>query len=228
MTSRLAAAAVLFTAMLVAAPAAAGDGPMPGLIQGGTGVVSPDGATRFVTVGLGSETALEVIATDGGAVQNMINISGSWGVPVATYSTGAGEGLTPDGTMLVLGAIPSSYPQTESSFLFFDTKKMGIPRQFTLKGDFAYDAIGQLKSALGKESGGSTRLHEQYGYAYDAAGNLNNRTNNALIQTFSVNNKNEPTTETLPAAPEVFPQAAASSARAATADRRRVLITRSV
>ena len=148
MTSRLAAAAVLFTAMLVAAPAAAGDGPMPGLIQGGTGVVSPDGATRFVTVGLGSETALEVIATDGGAVQNMINISGSWGVPVATYSTGAGEGLTPDGTMLVLGAIPSSYPQTESSFLFFDTKKMGIPRQFTLKGDFAYDAISPDASRL--------------------------------------------------------------------------------
>jgi RHS repeat-associated protein len=62
--------------------------------------------------------------------------------------------------------------------------------------DFTYDAIGQLKSALGKESGGSTRLHEQYGYAYDAAGNLNYRTNNALIQTFNVNNKNELTTET--------------------------------
>ena len=62
--------------------------------------------------------------------------------------------------------------------------------------DFTYDAIGQLKSALGKESGGSTRLHEQYGYAYDAAGNLNNRTNNALIQTFNVNNKNELTTGT--------------------------------
>jgi hypothetical protein len=62
--------------------------------------------------------------------------------------------------------------------------------------DFTYDAIGQLKSALGKESGGSTRLHEQYGYAYDAAGNLNYRTNNALIQTFNVNNKNELTTGT--------------------------------
>jgi hypothetical protein len=148
MTGRVAAAAILVTSMLVAAPAAAGDGPMPGLMQGGVGVVSPDGATRFVTVGLGSETALEVIATDGGAVQNMINIPGSWGVPVATYGTGAGEGLTPDGRTLVLGAIPTAYPQTESSFLVFDTKRMGIPKQFTLKGDFAYDAISPDASRL--------------------------------------------------------------------------------
>jgi len=34
-------------------------------------------------------------------------------------------------------------------------------------------------------------LHEQFGYAYDAAGNLNYRTNNALTQTFAVNNLNE-------------------------------------
>jgi hypothetical protein len=42
------------------------------------------------------------------------------------------------------------------------------------------DNIGQLQTARGKESGGTTnRLHEQLGYAYDAAGNLNSRTNNA-------------------------------------------------
>jgi YD repeat-containing protein len=32
------------------------------------------------------------------------------------------------------------------------------------------DSIGELQSALGKESGGSSRSHEQFGYAYDAAG----------------------------------------------------------
>jgi hypothetical protein len=58
--------------------------------------------------------------------------------------------------------------------------------------NYTYDAIGQLKTAQGKESGGLTnRLHEQFGYAYDAAGNLNYRTNNALIQTFAVNSLNE-------------------------------------
>jgi len=61
--------------------------------------------------------------------------------------------------------------------------------------DYTYDDIGQLRSAKGKESGGATnRLHEQLGYAYDAAGNLNYRTNNALIQTFNVNELNELTT----------------------------------
>ncbi|MCW5556136.1 MAG: hypothetical protein KIS67_28775 [Verrucomicrobiae bacterium] len=46
-----------------------------------------------------------------------------------------------------------------------------------------------MKTAKGWESGGSTpRLQEQFGYAYDAAWNLNRRTNNALVQTFGVNN----------------------------------------
>ena len=63
--------------------------------------------------------------------------------------------------------------------------------------DYAYDNIGQLKTAKGKESGGSTnRLQEQLSYVYDAAGNLNWRTNNALVQAFNVNNLNELTTTT--------------------------------
>ena len=51
--------------------------------------------------------------------------------------------------------------------------------------DYTYDNSGQLKTAKGTESGGSTnRFHEQFGYAYDAAGNLNYRTNNVFVQTF--------------------------------------------
>jgi len=58
--------------------------------------------------------------------------------------------------------------------------------------NYTYDNIGQIKSANGFESNGTTRrLQEQFGYAYDKAWNLNERTNNALIQTFAVNNVNE-------------------------------------
>ncbi len=68
-------------------------------------------------------------------------------------------------------------------------------RQTRLAGnyvDYTYDGAGQLKTAVGKESGGGTsRAHEQFGYAYDAGGNLQYRTNNALVQTFSVDNVNE-------------------------------------
>jgi RHS repeat-associated protein len=62
--------------------------------------------------------------------------------------------------------------------------------------NYGYDPIGELTSAKGKEASAADRLNEQLGYAYDAAGNLNFRTNNALLQAFSVNNLNELTTET--------------------------------
>jgi len=72
-----------------------------------------------------------------------------------------------------------------------ETNLLGDYRNYT------YDNIGQLKSANAKEPGGVTnRLQEQFGYAYDAAGNLNWRTNNALLQAFNVNSLNELTTET--------------------------------
>jgi RHS repeat-associated protein len=67
-------------------------------------------------------------------------------------------------------------------------------------GDFVnytYDNEGELKTAIGRESGGVTnRWQEQFGYAYDAAGNLNWRTNNTLLQEFNVNSLNELTTIT--------------------------------
>lgn len=63
--------------------------------------------------------------------------------------------------------------------------------------NYTYDSIGELKTAVGKEGGGTAnRLQEQFGYAYDAAGNLNYRTNNALIQNFNVNELNELSTIT--------------------------------
>jgi RHS repeat-associated protein len=60
--------------------------------------------------------------------------------------------------------------------------------------NYGYDNIGQLVKANGYEAGGTPRLNEQFGYGYDAAWNLNRKTNNALIETFNVNNRNELTT----------------------------------
>jgi len=58
--------------------------------------------------------------------------------------------------------------------------------------DYGYDPVGQLESAVGKEAGGATsRLHEQLGYGYDASGNLQYRTNNGFVQTFSVDALNQ-------------------------------------
>jgi RHS repeat-associated protein len=54
---------------------------------------------------------------------------------------------------------------------------------------YIYDAIGQLKVA------NSTVSSENRGYAYDAAWNLNDRTNNGVNTTFGVNSLNEQTSE---------------------------------
>lgn len=53
---------------------------------------------------------------------------------------------------------------------------------------YTYDNAGQLKTALGKEQGGASRIHEQLSYGYDAAGNLTGRTNNDLVVTFGITN----------------------------------------
>ncbi len=57
----------------------------------------------------------------------------------------------------------------------------------------AYDNVGQLKTSGAKESGATTRLNEQFGYAYDTAGNLSARTNNTLTLNFTANSVNQVT-----------------------------------
>src|SRR6266508_4876968 len=57
--------------------------------------------------------------------------------------------------------------------------------------NYTYDVLGQLKTAMGKESCGPSRLHEQFKYGYDYARNLSFRTNNALVQSFTNNNLNQ-------------------------------------
>jgi RHS repeat-associated protein len=62
---------------------------------------------------------------------------------------------------------------------------------------YLYDQIGQVLADQATEvSGGATRLNEQLHYAFDAAGNLAYRTNNAMIENFRVNSVNELTTNT--------------------------------
>jgi RHS repeat-associated protein len=59
-----------------------------------------------------------------------------------------------------------------------------------------YDPIDELASWTAKETNGTSRLNEQLGYGYDAGNNLNLRTNNALVQTFTVNSLNQLNTVT--------------------------------
>jgi RHS repeat-associated protein len=100
----------------------------------------------------------------------------------------------------VLGRLEGTYLKNSGGatlnkheYTYDDAHRLG--RQTRTKGDYveyAYDAAGQLRSAMGAEAGGTTnRIHERIGYAYDAAGNLQQRTNNLLVQSFSVDNLNQ-------------------------------------
>ena len=81
----------------------------------------------------------------------------------------------------------------DHSYLYDDASRR--TRQTRTGGDYAdygYDKIGQLQSALGMESGGTTnRWHERFFYGYDKAGNLSNRVQNVQTNVFSVDNRNQ-------------------------------------
>jgi RHS repeat-associated protein len=57
--------------------------------------------------------------------------------------------------------------------------------------DYLYDDAGQLYSAKAYDAGGAPVTTQNRGYLYDAAWNLNQRTNNVTVTTFNVNNLNQ-------------------------------------
>ncbi len=73
------------------------------------------------------------------------------------------------------------------------TRNLGLTASSVTVG---YDNIGQLTSWSAQESNGTLRLNEQIEYGFDAAGNLQNRTNGALAQAFNVDALNQLTTVT--------------------------------
>ncbi len=68
------------------------------------------------------------------------------------------------------------------------TRNLGLTTNTVSIG---YDGIDELTSWSGKEAGGTLRHNEQLAYAYDAAGNLLTRTNDALVQTFTADTLNQ-------------------------------------
>jgi hypothetical protein len=127
---------LVLAAALVAAPAAAAAGPTYAS-QGGLGLLSADGKSRFVAVGTGTGTAVQKIAVRGGAVRGWATLEGDWGIPQPTMHPSDAEGLTRDGKSLfvtTLGASP-----TEIAIL--STRTMQTLSRFTLDGSFAYDAL---------------------------------------------------------------------------------------
>ena len=126
---------------LVLVPAALADGgPSPGVDQGSYGLLSANGAIRYVTLSGTHSTVLEAIRTSDGHVLRWRSIPGGWGIPFVTYN-GTTGGLARNGRALVLAE--SAFVgglRNRSTFAVVDPKTFGY-EMISLKGDFAFDAL---------------------------------------------------------------------------------------
>jgi hypothetical protein len=131
--------AVLVVAALLAAPAAAADGPGPLAQQGGDGVLSPDGSLRVVALPVnGAErTLLTSTSTSSGRTGMTADLIGSWGIPTLNGG-GPGLGLSADGRRLVLAETRSGFP---SKFVVYDPRTMRLENGIVLRGSYTFDAI---------------------------------------------------------------------------------------
>jgi hypothetical protein len=140
---RLVAALAAF-AFLASTSAALAAGPSY-VSEGGFGVLARDGKTRYVAVPIGNRTAIERVRVHDGSVTTWADLRGSWGIPAPTYSSTGSEGLSRDGTRLIVG---QSFAGSPSKFAIVDTGLMRVVDRFTLNGDFAYDALSPDGSTL--------------------------------------------------------------------------------
>src|SRR3954453_23500211 len=124
---------VVVAAALVVAGTAVAAAPWPGLARN----VS-DGDLRYVAGRVSGKTVVRALRGD--TVVESRTIDGSWGIPAVTMN-GAGGGLSPDGTRLVLVELPNyQHLRRQSHFTVLSTASLRTERTIVLKGEFGYDA----------------------------------------------------------------------------------------
>jgi hypothetical protein len=130
--------AMLAVALLVAAPAASGDGgPSPGAITGWNGVLSLNGAFRYVALTANAATTVAAVEVEGGRVLDYSTFKGLFGVPLVAYD-GSTSGLSADGSTLVLTGFGGP---AVSRFLVLSPKHLRVRNRIALRGTFSFDAI---------------------------------------------------------------------------------------
>src|SRR6266566_917184 len=139
-----------------------------------TNVISPAGASSYqyrdIALASGDHTACELVAR--------------LTLPNTSYITNNHDGL---GRLLSTILKNSGDVTLNSHDYLYNDGSQRTRQTFTdsSHSDYTYDNIGQLTVA------DSTVNTEDRGYFYDAAWNLNFRTNNGALKTFQVDNKNQ-------------------------------------
>jgi hypothetical protein len=144
---------VLVVAALAATGAASADAQKGGpatlsVLDGGHGVVSPDGKVRYVTLSTGRQTIVSFVRVAGGQVLRWRYVPGYAGVPLVGVD-GTTDGVSRDGRTLVLAGVPEARADGEvtTRFSLVDTRSLKL-RRITLPGTWSYDAISPDGSFL--------------------------------------------------------------------------------
>jgi hypothetical protein len=128
---------VAAAAALVLAATALAAAPWPGFARS---VSTSRADIRYVAVRAHGDTTVRAIRVASGELIASRTVKGLWGIPAVTIG-GAGGGLSPDGTRLVL-AEPTTYAlRAHSRFVILDTAHLRQVRKIVLNGEFGYDAL---------------------------------------------------------------------------------------
>jgi hypothetical protein len=140
-----AVAALAFVAH--AAPAAADGLPLP-VEDSPSGVRSPDGASRYLSVALAGRTAVLAQQAAGGAITSRADLRGNFTIPLVAYDSSAG-GISGDGRTLVLIRPRASFPRRDTTLAVMAVEpRLRLRRIVRLPGDFSYDALSPDGRAL--------------------------------------------------------------------------------
>jgi hypothetical protein len=138
----------LLLAATSVAPAAQADGlPVLGVDAGATGVATPAGHERYVTIPAGPNTILARVSQNGGRILASRLLQGTFTIPAVAYDGSAG-GISGDGRTLVLITPRAAFPRAQTTFALIDTLQLAPRGRIKLPGDFSFDAISPRGTSL--------------------------------------------------------------------------------
>ncbi|MEY2513679.1 MAG: hypothetical protein QOJ89_1037 [bacterium] len=139
--SSRAGAAIAVLALAAPVATAAADGlPLP-VEDSPSGVLSHDGASRYLSVTLADRTAVLAQDAVSGEVRSRAELRGRFGIPLVAYDSTAG-GVSADGRTLVLIRPRRAFPRRDTTLAVMSTRRgLRLRRIVRLHGDFSYDAL---------------------------------------------------------------------------------------
>ena len=125
---------------LASGSAAAGGGPSPGVMTGWDGTLDAANGVRYVAMPVGTTTTVAAIRTADGRMLRYQTLKGGFGIPIVSFD-GTTEGLSRDGSTLVLADVGANRQQTR--FAVLRTSTLRLRKLVTLPGWWAFDALSR-------------------------------------------------------------------------------------